>query len=708
MIYVEWLTATHAATEAAYAFAKSLNMIGVSARIASSSVPADVPFRLKYELALLMSQPQMEPLDRMFIMTGDKPDDARLMGLHRSGPAKEGPHVVSGQFLTRQAEITARSRIGYILGSEPEVFRLPATGSELLASHYGPVFGVEHPHSLSTDGPLKVLLIGPDLSSSGGASGLRALCSSRKLKVTLLTDSKSKAALRSAGLPMPVYHYSEAPLADFAARHDVAVFCQAVPQMYSVRMMLADLVVSGCGLLDASPGFANRRLEPAFVPAPSDPVSLAHFIAHEILPDAGDMAQLSKGSMLAARSRETVAKLRTALLAPEATAKKTTYQPKSGSTAQRKEQIVFLPTNGVGLGHAQRCSIIASEFSQTPVKPVFAAFPSCMRLIKTYGFDVMPLVQKSTMHFDGLANDVINYRRLHRLLSDAEVFIFDGGYVFDSCFRTLLERRVPSIWIRRGLWQDGQDNSVALDREKIFDRVIVPQEAFAELNIDYSIGKNTVNVGPIVQQPLLTALDRNTLRAELADHFAIPFRQLVVTMLGGGVAADRSSQTIAAAASLARRRDVLHLVVVWPTANIDPALFGWPNTRIVRTHHASVLATVADLYISAVGYNSFHEAMYNQIPTIFIPQMAAYMDDQRARAAAAVERGLAHLVEPHQLMLLDRTVTRMLEGENEEMRMRLAAAELPTPGMATAAATIRALAGIASPTPQRELKMRIA
>jgi predicted glycosyltransferase len=553
------------------------------------------------------------------------------------------------------------------------------------------VFGVERPRSYAADGRLRVLLIAPKLTEAPALGGLQALALSRKLSVTILTDGKSKTALRTAGLPVAIYQYGEVPLWTLGVRTNVAVFCDPVPKSYAIRMLLADMSVSGVGLLDASEGFVNRRLDPSFVPAPADPSALATFLVNEIMPQLGELNTLSRSSATARKSRETLAALRAALGENFPSPVRAVSRVASAMVPPR---IVFMPTNGVGLGHAQRCALVAAEMAPPTATPVFAAFPSCMRLIKNYGFDVMPLVQKSALHAEGLANDVVNYRRLHQLLSTAAGLVFDGGYVFNSVFRSILEHRVPSVWIRRGLWQAGQDNSIALEREKVFDHVIVPLEAFDELNQDYSAGRHVTKVGPIVQQVSLTNVEHETIRKRLAGKFGVSFRHLVVTMLGGGVAADRSAQAISVAASVARRSDTLNLVVVWPTAKVDAGLFGWPNTRVVRTHHASVLAAVADLYVSAVGYNSFHEAIYNRIPTIFIPQMAAFMDDQRARGAAAAERGLARLIEPHQLMSLDHAISGMLDGEGEEIRARLAATQLPVSGSAVAADVISEVADL--------------
>jgi hypothetical protein len=196
-------------------------------------------------------------------------------------------------------------------------------------------------------------------------------------------------------------------------------------------------------------------------------------------------------------------------------------------------------------------------------------------------------------------------------------------------------------------------------------------------------------VGPIVQELRLDAGARAALRDPLAARFGQQFDRLAVSLLGSGVAVARGSQVQALAGLFERRSDTLHLVVVWPNATLEPAWFGWRNTRIVRTARAVALMAAADVVVTAAGYNSFHEVLYNRVPAIFVPQSADFMDDQHARARAAAERGLGALVEAHELMTLERLVCRYLDdGEAEAIRARLAAAPLPEPGARRAARLI--------------------
>ena len=109
----------------------------------------------------------------------------------------------------------------------------------------------------------------------------------------------------------------------------------------------------------------------------------------------------------------------------------------------------------------------------------------------------------------------------------------------------------------------------------------------------------------------------------------------------------------------------------------------------MRTLESLSLAAAADLVISAAGYNTFHELLYNRIPTIFIPQVASYLDDQERRARAASDRGAAETVLAHELLLLERKIRDLLDGDGgERLRAELERLDLPATGNAAAASLI--------------------
>ncbi|PZQ52210.1 MAG: hypothetical protein DI556_00655 [Rhodovulum sulfidophilum] len=646
---------------------------GIDARIQARSVPPGLGRNAQFDLAPYLTDAPLGPSDGLLVTAAHRATETRLARLRRFAGDEGRAAVACGVFRDRQSELAAQARLGYVLGREPELLNLADPRDPGFEAGC-PVIGVApRPDPGSPRWP-RLLVAEPDLDDPAEAAALLDLALGRGFEVAILTDGKSKQAWRAArGAALKVYQFGEALPLDLAARADICVLRGAPNGNYRLRCLIANLAAAGRVLVDATEDHALAALDPGFIRAPLRIPALRNFLVEAVLPRRAEIGAAFRDAR--APGAADPGRLLAALGA----------RPRP--PAKAAPVTVFMPTNGVGLGHAQRCGLIASEMTGPP--PVFAAFPSCMRLVKSYGFDVMPLIGRSAQHAQAHENDLANYLRLRGLTGGGGALVFDGGYVFDSVYRAILERRLRGVWIRRGLWQRGQDNSIALDREKVFGRVIVPSEAFEELNAAYSEGDHVREVGPIVRPRPLAAEARAALRARLAERFGQPFDRLVVSLLGGGVAADRGAQIQAICGMMERRSDTLHLIVVWPTATVQPVWFNWPRSRVVRTHRAGVIAAAADLCLSAAGYNSFHEALYNQVPTIFIPQTAAFMDDQRARAIAARDRGVAGMVEAQALMTLDREIGRVLdEGLGETFRARLGALDLPPPGAAAAARLI--------------------
>ncbi|WP_299652891.1 glycosyltransferase [uncultured Jannaschia sp.] len=654
-------------------FASQLSAAGIRARIQFASIPTDLGRNLQFDLARYLTDRLPGPGDHVVLLASHRLTDAKLVALRRlSGDATRC--TAFGTYPTRQAAIGLRAKLSYVFGSEPELHDLTNDGWSGGAGSRGPVFGM--PRRGKVPARPRLLLVEPDLADPREAAGVVALALSQRLQVTILTNGRAKRGWQTTnGTEVPVFHYGEVLPVDLAERVDICATFTPLLGNYRLQCLVANLGRSGVPLLDATPGHAIASDLELFVRAPVDTVTLAPFLEAEILPNRAEIGRRTAGSRTAACFAPEVALPDLGTPAPDA-------------PADPIAPLAFVPTNGIGLGHAQRCALVAGEIA-SDTKPVFAAFPSCTRLVKSYGFDVMPMISRSDAHRQSFENDLVNYVRLRALTAGGRSLVFDGGYVFDSIYRTILENRLRGIWIRRGLWQPAQDNSVALDREKVFARVIVPLEAFAELNTRYSHGDHVREVGPVVRRTTLSARERDTLRASLAARYGLDFDHLVVSLLGGGIAADRSAQIQALCGMTEPRSDVLHLVVLWPGARQEPGWFGWRRTRVVRTDRAGILLAAADLCVAAAGYNLFHEVLYNRTPAIFLPQTGAFMDDQNARARAASERGLASVVEPNELMRLERELNRFLSrGEAEATAARLARIDLPEPGNRAAARAI--------------------
>jgi hypothetical protein len=312
MIQIYWTSGAKAGLETAATLAASLRASGLPAGLYADAIPETITLAQSCDVARLISPNPLKAGDSLLVIGGQSVKDSDLVALRRLAPLQATACLVAGHFSSLQAEISIQSRFSYALGCGPTLLSLPEESLGLLASADAPVFGVEQPRH-KTDGRLRVLVIAPDLTGTATPAALQALATARRLNVTVLTDGKSKELLRASGYSAPVYHYSEAPLRTHVRHAEVAIFCQPVAESHAMRMLLADLAVSGVGLLDASVGFANRKREPAFVPAPADPVSLAAFLINDIRPDLTDICQLSRTSALARQARKSLDDLRAAL-----------------------------------------------------------------------------------------------------------------------------------------------------------------------------------------------------------------------------------------------------------------------------------------------------------------------------------------------------------------------------------------------------------
>ncbi len=676
---------SHAALEACLILARQLAAHGYPACIDAAMLPDDLTRGQKYEAAIFALDPFDAPPDQILLIAAQRLAQDTLDRLRHLGQGPDAPAVaVLGRFADRASRIAAQSKVAYAVGREPLVVDLDdLSGLPVAAELLEPGFCTIASPAPRQAGALTLAINAPTeaLATAPLFPALSVLRHQPGLRMIVVPAAGGRDRLRDGPAAiLPLMDPADLPPAALAQTVDIlALFGPADGDDRLTALVMA-MIGLGKPVIDCTGTQSFCASGAPVLGGPDDPAALGPYLDRMVLPNLADISRFV--STTPWRDRHAFARLATALGLPP---------PPEGDAPQPPPQTLFLPTNGVGLGHAQRCGLIAARMSgDVPAR--FAAFPSCVPLIQDHGFDCLPLVQKSPDHADPFANDVLNYRRLSRHLRRGDRLVFDGGFLFDSVFRLIAEKDLRAIWIRRGLWQAGQiedHKRLHRVREALFETIIQPLEAFEELNEPITYGSPVRAVGPIVQDSPLPPADAAALRDRLARRFGRAFAELTVTMLGAGHAADRSAQMQALCSIFERRADCLHLVVIWPGAAIPPGLFGWKNTRVVQTRRALALAQAADMVVSAAGYNSFHEILYHAVPSILIPQMSPFMDDQRRRAQAAAERDLAAAIEPQDLLRLEREVAVFLDdGKAGDIRSRLGTLSLPARGTSAAAALI--------------------
>lgn len=587
-----------------------------------------------------------------------------------------------GRFDTPQDEISATSRIVYATGRQPVMTDLAETPLVSAGKSICPCFGtnIQMTSIPYLRGRPSITLIAPDMEQPETPRSLQALTTTQAFNSLIYMSGKNKSEwIRQFGPGAHVYGFTEVSPARLSTMSDILIMTGPIGNNYNALCLLNNHTVSGGAIIDASP---NGQFVAAGYPGHRGPVDLgymSHFLRETILPNLDGIKEATQKSRLSP-----------SLSLMNAFGDVPPSKKKAVKNRQKSRSVYFMPTNGNGLGHAQRCVLIAEELEKQKTKSSFFAFPSCVPMINKAGFGATPLVPRTDLHLDTGANDLANYPRLSSQMTDSDTFVFDGGYVFDSIYRTIVDRNLKSVWIRRGLWPSEQDNRIPLDREKYFSHVIEPSEAFDTLNHNISSGSHIRQIGPIVRQIKSTQKDKKALHSALKKQFGLTFEKLVVTMLGSGLLHNLSANVQTVCNALERRDDCLNLIIVWPSAVVPSERYSWQRSKVVKTIQASWLAANADFVVSAAGYNSFHEAMYNRVPTIFVPQNAQVLDDQAARAEAAEKEGLAAHVPAIKLSQLDREVRRFLdEDKATEIRQALEKHQFPDPGNKRAAELIQ-------------------
>lgn len=651
-------------------FAHLLAGAGHKVALAQALLPRGLNLTQQFEVLPFMTAPDAA-ISGLALLGAEQEDPALLAPLRQLDLPDAAQVLAIGQFAGVPQR--AQERLGYALGRD--VAALDLSRAPLLCAGKSacpcPGLAQDLPVAPVLRGEPPVLVVG----ASAAAGHWGALQNLPQVTPVIYTSSAERANwLETCPPGAQIYSYSEAMPLEIAQRARLVLVAASPWNAPRALAVVMTALASGALVVDVSAEGALAAQPLPVLRGSADP--------------AGWAAMLPGLMQMAAQSRDTDALFAQARIGFDAFAQGTLLARKNApgtKTAQRDTpKIHVLPTNGIGLGHAQRTSLIAAHLA-TP--PHFFAFPSCVPMLRRFGFDATPLVSRSPLHAPRNANDLVNFARMRAGIAQGDVLLFDGGMVYSSILRVILEKRLRGVWLRRGLWKAAQDNRGPLDREKVFARVIVPREALAALEEPITPEAHIHQVGPIVQQ-LGPDYDPAQVRARLAARFG-PFERLVVTMLGSGKVSNLTAQAQAVAAWAETRPDLLNLVMVWPSAEVPPAWYGWQRTKVVATHHAALVAGAADLFVTAVGYNSFHEALYNKVPALLVPQEATGLDDQLRRAEAAHEAGLAALLRAERVSMMERTLTRLLDGGRaEDLRAALLRAELPSPGNAAAAALI--------------------
>jgi UDP:flavonoid glycosyltransferase YjiC (YdhE family) len=357
----------------------------------------------------------------------------------------------------------------------------------------------------------------------------------------------------------------------------------------------------------------------------------------------------------------------------------------------RRPRVLFVPSNGIGLGHAARLLAIARRLDKE-CEPVFATLGQAAGIVASFGYGAEYLPSYSETQ--SAISDWDSWLRfeLAQVIArhDPAVLVYDGNNPTPGLIGAAeAHGTCHTVWVRRGMYPDV--GSPYLDNARLFDCVIEPGEYAGERDTGPTADRrHEVRVVPPIRllepEEMLSSMDaRKALGLD-------PERPAVLVQLGGGGNRDVFDLADRVVSILSRFHALQIAVAEWgvPASSMPQ----WPDALILRGFPLGRYFAAFDLSVASAGYNTFHEVIAAQLPTIFIANRHPAMDNQAARAAFAQDHGAGFDLAEDELHLMPALVEAMLNPQANAFMRRQCAAFDRTNGAGAAAEIIKCMTGI--------------
>ena len=327
-----------------------------------------------------------------------------------------------------------------------------------------------------------------------------------------------------------------------------------------------------------------------------------------------------------------------------------------------KPTIILATSNGIGMGHLARATAVAEELKGV-ARPILVSVASGIAEIpSTTGIPCEYIPGKTRRWMPAHRWDRYFRDRLIAIADEtgASVISFDGVVPYPGFIATKLKRPdLTIVWVRRGLWQKNLLRFALPFQSRLVDLIIEP----GDIARSYDHGptshrKDAKLTSPVSLYSKARALSRENARNVLgldAD------RPAVLVQLGTGDS-DMNEKMRAALTGLVGWQG-LHVVLTKDPVDAQGTSLV-PDGLDIKVQRYFPLADVLAAFdgaIAATGYNSVHELLPAQIPTVFISNIRG-TDDQDARAKWCHDHGYALRADHADLVDITTTVARLSDA----------------------------------------------
>ncbi|WP_417795814.1 glycosyltransferase [Terasakiella pusilla] len=348
-------------------------------------------------------------------------------------------------------------------------------------------------------------------------------------------------------------------------------------------------------------------------------------------------------------------------------------------TQEDPAPVLFVSTNGIGLGHVTRLLAIAKRCPKT-IAPVFAVFSAGVSLVQQAGYPCEHMVSNEYAEVDPMGWHDHTYAELMAIIRFVKprCVLYDGNVLYPGARRAFGEANLPLLWVRRGLFKEDAPYG-PLASQIYADLLIEPGELAhaydkgptADHAIQSKWPRRYLKTAPITWVTPQEVLDQKQARISLkmqeqGTHILI--------QVGAGNIKDTDR--------LIER--ILQAFETWPHAHLyiaqwpisDRPSFVADRLTPIQRYPLSPCLKAFDFVISATGYNSFQELMHLNIPSLLIPNAFTRLDDQCARARFASDFGGALMAEAEDFLSIQQGIDALMDSEKRQ-HLSNKAQELP-------------------------------
>lgn len=347
------------------------------------------------------------------------------------------------------------------------------------------------------------------------------------------------------------------------------------------------------------------------------------------------------------------------------------------SPGSKRNCIIMFPTNGVGFGHFTRLlSIARSIREESPdTEIVFFTTMPTLHILAQEGFICYHLPgryrysEMDANTWNSICEEMLSIVfSLHR----PKAFVFDGAYPYRGMLNAIKSQPgLLKVWLRRGSVKKAS-NAIPVGSIRQFDAILKPGDSTNEEPME----EVKHNIPIHRTHPIL--LEESTVGNSILNirsRLGIPLEStLCYVQLGAGNINDINNELTISLKALSRYPSVYVIIgesMIGDRIEIDSNI-DQERVRILRDYPNSRYFDQIDFAIIAGGYNSFHEIINFQIPSICFPNLKTGRDDQLSRAIVAKENGAMVVIRERNQERVSLAIGRLVDSNvRKRMKKRL-------------------------------------